>query len=707
MGLLGPDIFISYRKSEAPQYARALRGALESLGYRCFLDEDWQPPGYNIETYKTVARRSRMFVLIGSKTVLDSKHIPLELDAYDRGHAGWLSRHWRRIFPISVNGALAVFESAESGAPFRGTPWASLVGLVSEPETVSALIEGRPSEDIPKRIARTYGLVRGARQLLAYVAVAVVLALSATLFALRWVVRDAEIKLAQVNAEKEKAKADRNQAKEEARQQRLVADAYSRVDSARRLPEHDDFGNPNTGRMLSAVESWRVYPNPAAFQLMSQSLITLALPVKKWPTGLGELGFVAIDPKGQRVAASDMRMVKIFRRNGAPVFPGLKTEDGVTSMTFAGAGKELIVVVNENRNGQSGSEIIRLNAEDGSETGRNSLGPKYVVAMSSDGEWVAASSGQGVEVLPTRRQGPSKAFPYHSPCFVGSQQLVMLEDSADGTARFVSRNLQEQSSLPELNSATDLKFINIVACAEGWIIYSPATSGPVAYWTYDPKLSRPILWSPEHVVFGNDVMAGITPGASSHLFGRAKLGEWELVKYLSAANAIGFGPPYEFVTGDRNGALTIWNYSDPRQRADLSDYDILPGTLGGFEGNWAPVPYREPYFNSRLGNAGPLLSPDKRWKAERDTNSSVAVVDVASGYEILVLEDQFSDEGAFSADNNAFALRSALGVRVWSLDPEFYLRTLCRALIGAFDPNWNAPRYQNACQPNRTKPTGQ
>src|SRR5262245_33731006 len=96
MGVVGPDIFISYRKSDAAQYARALRTALETKGFRCCLDEDWQPAGYDIETYKKVARLSRMFVLVGSQTVLDSKHILLELEAYDRGHSGWLSRHWRR-----------------------------------------------------------------------------------------------------------------------------------------------------------------------------------------------------------------------------------------------------------------------------------------------------------------------------------------------------------------------------------------------------------------------------------------------------------------------------------------------------------------------------------------------------------------------------------------------------------------------------------
>ena len=699
MGLLGPDIFISYRKSEAAPYARALRDALESRGYRCFLDEDWQPAGYDIETYKTVARRSRMFVLIGSQTVLSSQHIPLELDAYDLGHAGWLSRHWRRIFPISVDGTLAAFESEESGASFRETPWKALLGLVAEPETGSALLDGSPSEDIPKRIARTYGLVRGARQLLAYVAVAVVMALVTTYLALSFVVKNAANQLAEVNRQKQIAIAARDQATEEARKQRLAADAYSRADSARGLPEHDEFGNPNTGRMLSAIESWRVLPNPAALQLISQSLEKLVLPVKKWPTGLGELGLVAIDSKGRRVAASNTRMVKIFRRNGTAVSSGLKT-DGIVRMVFVGDGKELIVAVTN----ASTNEIVRLNAEDGSVTGRTPLGSKYVSDLSSDGEWVAVSSGQEIEVLPTRRQAASKFFPYHSPCFIGSEQLAMLEDSPDGTTKMVIRNLQAQSSLQELSQATDLKFIEMRACAEGWIVYQPVTSWPVAYWTYDPKLSRTIPWSPEHVTFGNGVMAGTSSGGGSHLFGSTKLGEWELVKYFSSVNAIAFGSTHEFVTGDHGGAVTIWDYSDPRELADSAERPIVGDAHQRFERNWAPIPYRDNYFNSRLGNARPLISPGKRWRAERGTNSSIAIVDAASGYEVLVIEDQFSNEGAFGADDKAFALHGSLGLRVWSLDPDFYLRTLCRALPGVLDPNWSPPRFQTGCQLSQAKP---
>jgi len=736
MGLLGPDIFISYRKSEAAQYARFLRNALEALGYRCFLDEDWQPPGYDIKTYLAVARRSRMFVLIGSKTVLDSTHVALELDAYDRGHTGWISRHWRRIFPISVDKALSVFESAESGASFRGTLWESLLGLVSEPETASAINEGRPSEDIPKRIARTYGLVSGTRQLLSGLAVVLILVLLSALVAVRRV-NNATVELNQVSQQKASAFRERDQAAkqaqeqqllakqatdraqkqqlladqaaERARQQRLLADAYSRVDRARRLPEHDQSGNPNTDRMLSAIESWRVAPNMAAFQLMSQSLTKVALPVKHWSTGLGYILSVAIDPEARRIAANDTRMVRIFDRNGVPVAPAVQRE--AIAMAFANAGKELIVVAgSSDRSGGPAkpTEIIRLNAENGSEIGRSPLGHKRTATISSDGEWVAASDNQSVEVTPTRDRRPPKPFTGSEPCFSNdtlfSYQLVMLEKVNAG-GRFVYRNVQTPSWSWEQNTDVDsdpgLNFIQILACGWGWIAYRSITSSPVtAYWSFDPKLSKEFTGNPERVVFGafdTEVVAGISTTNSSHLFKLGKgLGRLEMLNDFSRSTAIALTSNHQFVTGDPDGTLTMWDYSDPRMLPALPSR-TAKGLVS--ENNWATIPYRDRYLNSRLGTATPLISGDKRWKVEVDRNSGVAIVDVASGDDVALLQDPTaSTRGAFSADSKTFAMSGSSGVHLWSLDPEFYLRALCRALPGVFDPNWNAPRFQRACQ---------
>lgn len=689
MGLLGPDIFISYRKREAPDYARALRDALEARGYRCFLDEDWQPPSYDIELYKRAARRSRMFVLVGSATVLDSAHIPAELEAYERGHAGLLSRHWRRIFPISVDEALAVFENPESGAPYRGTRWAPLLGLVSEKETATALASGRPSEIIPNQIARTYGLVRGTRLLLAALSATLVLVMSATAYGV-WRVHHAAVELGKLNEQIGKASADLRAAEDETKRQRLAADsnarsanAYSRADDARRTPEHDEHGNPNTGRMLTAIESWRASPNPAAFQLISMSLTKVALQLTKWRTGFSTVALVAIDPRGQRVAASDGRSVRLFGRNGKAVSRRLPAETMV-AMAFADSGKELVAAFNK----LDGGEVVRLNATNGNEVGRAQLGAKYVAALSGDGEWVAAMDGPGVEVIPTRRQDQQKRFPYHSPCFAGSEQVVMVED-VDGAKKFVSGNLNEPTSLRELSGDVDPFVVGIESCGGESIVYHLPTSPPVVYRSGNPKLSAPLPWWPEHVAFGDGALAGVSPWASGHLFVSAfASSQFDVLKYFSAATAVAFGPPHEFVTGGADGTVTLWDDSDPRELADAR----------GFATRWAQIPYRDAYLNGRFRLAAPFLSPGKRWRVERTGSTEVAIVDAASGYEVLLIDDQFSEEAAFREDEKAVALRSSLGMKVWSLDPELYLRSLCRALPALFDPLWNAARFENACR---------
>jgi hypothetical protein len=293
MRWLGPDIFISYRIAEARDYARALRDQLETGGYRCFLDEHWQPPSANIDEYKKMARRSRLFVLIGSQTVLSSQHVPRELDAYHRGHASWFSRRWNRIFPISVGGTLARFERRETSAEFSGSEWEPLIGLVAEAESESAIENGEPSEGIAKRIAGTYGLLRGTRLLAAITATISIVTLGGTFLAVGLSVRGANRQVAtaikqrdEVNDQKVKAvkafeKASQNvveknqelaQAQDQvnaeinrAAEQRRIADSLSLTNRAARLSDPDELGSPNTTRALLAIKSWKSHPNPAAF----------------------------------------------------------------------------------------------------------------------------------------------------------------------------------------------------------------------------------------------------------------------------------------------------------------------------------------------------------------------------------------------------------------------------------------------------------
>lgn len=49
-----------------------------------------------------------MFVLIGSRTVLRSRHIPPALHSYNKAHAGWLSRRSHKFTCPAVSFALAL-----------------------------------------------------------------------------------------------------------------------------------------------------------------------------------------------------------------------------------------------------------------------------------------------------------------------------------------------------------------------------------------------------------------------------------------------------------------------------------------------------------------------------------------------------------------------------------------------------------------------
>ena len=168
----GPDIFISYKRDEADAYAEGLERDLTALGYYCFRDRKDSPAGTKIELCEREARRSRMFVLVGSPKVTTSKrYIPAELAAYTKAHQGFVSRRWARLVPLNVGHALDDFETEAARDRVAGTPWKALLGRVAEPERLEALAEGRPSASVISRIDQSYGTLRASRILLAVTAI--------------------------------------------------------------------------------------------------------------------------------------------------------------------------------------------------------------------------------------------------------------------------------------------------------------------------------------------------------------------------------------------------------------------------------------------------------------------------------------------------------------------------------------------------------
>jgi hypothetical protein len=152
--IFGWDIFISHR-TKSRSYALALRDQLQDKGFVVFVDDSDLHAGTPVESYIREARKSRMFILVGTDDILGSQHVPREISAYCK------RRGWFRLVPISVDGALAEFESPEYPVNYAETPWKALFGIVSESESESAIAKGLPSASVLARIIGSYDVVRG------------------------------------------------------------------------------------------------------------------------------------------------------------------------------------------------------------------------------------------------------------------------------------------------------------------------------------------------------------------------------------------------------------------------------------------------------------------------------------------------------------------------------------------------------------------
>lgn len=175
--VVGDDIFISYRQKDAKIYAAALKSRLERK-HRCFLDED-HLYGEQVTECLRAARRSRMFVLVGTSSIYESEFIPREMEAYLAPRRRWPRKLWRRFLPINVGGALSdVKERIE--AKSLDSAWQPVVDFVGEPETADALAAG-PSESVVRYIENAYDLLSAS-----FLLVAGAVCLSAAVAAAAW-----------------------------------------------------------------------------------------------------------------------------------------------------------------------------------------------------------------------------------------------------------------------------------------------------------------------------------------------------------------------------------------------------------------------------------------------------------------------------------------------------------------------------------------
>lgn len=140
--LFGYDIFLSYRRSEAGQYAEALAEALQANGLACFVDREETVGGVELApALRKALRRSRMLVAVLTPGVRESEWIAAEIKAFV-GKAN-------RLLPISVGGLLNNKDAEEHFfGQLRQLSWID--------ESADAVAAGKPSPATVAEIVKSF-----------------------------------------------------------------------------------------------------------------------------------------------------------------------------------------------------------------------------------------------------------------------------------------------------------------------------------------------------------------------------------------------------------------------------------------------------------------------------------------------------------------------------------------------------------------------
>jgi len=96
----GNDIFLSYRwKDRNKEYGLRLTEELEKRGFACYIDEKGLSRGEFVTgALERAIRRSRMFVVLITDDIEESKWVPKEIAI--------ASKRGRKIVPVNINGAM-------------------------------------------------------------------------------------------------------------------------------------------------------------------------------------------------------------------------------------------------------------------------------------------------------------------------------------------------------------------------------------------------------------------------------------------------------------------------------------------------------------------------------------------------------------------------------------------------------------------------
>lgn len=201
--IAGYDVFISYRHTEAHNYAKALEQVLESKGLMVFRDESEEDAGVPLEIFIKRACAARALVVLATPTVFESSNVHAELSSYLSQRINkWYRRPFSRIISINVDQAL-------SNAPSEPREWRRLSDFVYEPETLEAIGNAIPSKEVIERLSRASIFMRSWRLFISAMAallIAVLLSIGGASLYLNSVVHALSLNKAELlSAQKESA----------------------------------------------------------------------------------------------------------------------------------------------------------------------------------------------------------------------------------------------------------------------------------------------------------------------------------------------------------------------------------------------------------------------------------------------------------------------------------------------------------------------
>ncbi len=153
----GDDVFVSYARRDAADYALALASELTKRGLSCFLDQWGTPPGSRLpDSLKTALRQSTMLVLVGTERAAASENVREEVVEF--------LKTGRTIIPItfSSRGTGTARDAKESlNGTLEQATWYDLIrGTSVTVESLEALEAVAPSPTVVDRIVHARGFTR-------------------------------------------------------------------------------------------------------------------------------------------------------------------------------------------------------------------------------------------------------------------------------------------------------------------------------------------------------------------------------------------------------------------------------------------------------------------------------------------------------------------------------------------------------------------